>query len=106
MARALRGFLVAGLVGGLFAVGGAVWADDAGKCMKATKGDNPVVKACAQGGLKEAKRAMKDMVKKGKAAGVKFDCDDCHKDDARYDVLTDDAGEKFKKLLAAVEGKK
>lgn len=74
-------------------------------CMIATKGDSPVAKACASGGLVDAKRAMRDLVKQGKKVGTKFECDDCHKNDTGYD-LTDKGRENFKKLLAAVEGKK
>ena len=46
---------------------------------------------------------MKDLVKRGKAKGVKFTCDDCHMDEANYAKLADDAHEKFEKLLAAIK---
>ncbi len=101
MVRMLRGTLVVGSLGAILLAGGVVFAQGDGKCVIATKGDSPIVKACTEGGIKGAKKAMKDMVKAGKAAGVKFDCDDCHKDtEGKYD-LTDDAKDKFKKLLAA-----
>ncbi len=107
MLRTLRGVIAAGFLGAVLVVANSgLAADEPGKCALATKGESPVAKACAQGGIKEAKKAMKDLIKKAKAAGVKFDCDDCHADDAKYDVLTDDAKDKFKKLLAAAEGKK
>jgi transposase-like protein len=48
---------------------------------------------------------MRDLVKKGKGAGVRFECDDCHKNDTGYD-LTPAARDNFKKLLAAVETRK
>jgi hypothetical protein len=48
---------------------------------------------------------MRDLVKAGKKVGVKYECDDCHKNDTGYD-LTPQARENFKKLLAAAEGKK
>ncbi len=74
-------------------------------CTRSKKGDSPVVKACAEGGLRKAKDLMKTMVKQAKAAGVKFSCDDCHKDDEDFAKLTSDAPEKFQKLLAAVSRK-
>ena len=71
------------------------------KCTIALKGDNDVVKACNEGGIKKAKAAMKAMQKRGKDAGLKFECDDCHKDESAGNwTLNKDAEEKFKKLLA------
>ena len=67
------------------------------------KGSSPVAKACAEGGIARAKQVMKEMVKQGRAAGVKLECDECHKEPARYDVLTVDARDKFKKLQQAIE---
>jgi len=66
-------------------------------CSLATKGDSSVVAACAKGGLKEARKEMKRMVKKAKEAGHKTDCDDCHPDDD-FGKLTKDGREKFKEL--------
>lgn len=109
MIRILRGTLLVGLVGSALVVAGGGFAgaqDAAPPCKLATKGDSPVAKACKDGGIKKAKQVMKELTKKAKAAGTKFDCDDCHKDDAHYDLLTDDGNDKFKKLLAAAEGKK
>jgi hypothetical protein len=71
-------------------------------CKLATGTDSPVDKACAEGGLKSAKVAMKDMLRAGRKAGVKFECDDCHTADDDYSKLTTDAKEKFAKLVAAV----
>jgi len=108
MVRMIRGALFVAVVGGLSGVAAPSFGDepakDAGKCTIATKGDSPVAKACAEGGIKAAKKVMKDMTKKAKAAGVKFDCDDCHKDDTKY-TLSDDAGDKMKKMIAALEKK-
>jgi hypothetical protein len=73
-----------------------------GGCALAT-GDSRVARACAKGGIKQAKAEMKEMVKEAKAAGVKMECDDCHKDDSHYDQLTADAKDKLKKLLAAID---
>lgn len=74
-------------------------------CMLATKGTSPVARACAEGGVSRAKAVMKDMVRRGKAAGVKVGCDDCHADDADYAKLTLEAEAKFRELLAALGGK-
>jgi hypothetical protein len=74
-------------------------------CKHATDGKSLVAKACDRGGIKAAKALMKDIVKQGKAAGVKFDCDDCHMDEDEYDKLTDGAHEKFDKLLAVYKPK-
>jgi hypothetical protein len=70
-------------------------------CLRATKGESPVARACAEGGLGAAKVAMKDLVRRGRAAGLAFKCDDCHSDTTDYALLTADAQEKFRKLLAA-----
>jgi hypothetical protein len=80
---------------------GARVAFEGSPCKRTTKGDSPVVKACARGGVREAKTVMKDMVKQGRSAGVRFDCDDCHQDERDFAKLTADAAEKFRKLLAA-----
>jgi hypothetical protein len=89
---------------GVFVIAGPVaaqgFAADANKCTIATKGDSPVAQACAKGGVKQAKAAMKGLVKTAKDNGVKFDCDDCHKNEETF-VLEDDARDNFKKLLAA-----
>jgi hypothetical protein len=104
MVRTFRGVLVALVLGGsLTLVGRSVAADK--PCAIATKGNSPVAKACATGGLVDAKKAMRDLVKRGKTAGVKFECDDCHKNDTGYD-LTPAAQDNFKKLLAALDAKK
>lgn len=66
-------------------------------CKIATKGSSAVARACAEGGIPKAKAIMKAMVKQGRAAGVSYECDDCHNDDGG---LTADVKEKFSKLLA------
>jgi hypothetical protein len=103
MVRMLRGMVLWTVLGSAVAISGRAVADK--PCAIATKGDSPVAKACASGGLVDAKRTMRDLVKSGKKSGVKFECDDCHKNDVGYD-LTPQARENFKKLLAAAEGKK
>ena len=75
---------------------------DDGRCHIAIKGDSPVAHACADGGIKRAKATMKSMQKLGKERGLKFECDDCHKDEAAANwTLSKGAEDKFKKLLAA-----
>lgn len=81
----------------LFAAGSAIAADAA--CTIAKKGDNPVVKACEKGGIKEAKKTMKAMVKVAKDKGKKMECDACHKNEEDW-KLTDDGEKQFKDLLA------
>jgi hypothetical protein len=79
---------------------GAARAGDDGKCTIATKPDTETGKACAKGGRAEAKKEMKEMVKKAKANGQKFTCDGCHKDLDTY-ALTKNAQDDYKKLVAA-----
>ena len=82
-------------------VAGTARAADDEKCALETKlKDSPTAQACAKGGRKEAARKMKEMVKAAKAKGVKFVCDDCHKDNETY-KLTDNAEKDYEKLLAA-----
>jgi hypothetical protein len=97
MVRTLRGVLFAGSVMGLLALAGRSEAQD-GKCHIAK--DSVIAKACEAGGIKEAKKKMKELTKAAKAGGKKYECDDCHKDDTKYD-LTDDAKNKFKEMLVA-----
>ena len=72
------------------------------KCTIAIKGDSPTKLACDKGGKKEAARQMKSMVKLAKSKGTVFVCDDCHKDNEKYE-LTDTAKKDFEKLLAAIK---
>jgi hypothetical protein len=72
-------------------------------CKLAVKGSSPVALACKDGGVKAAKAEMKDLVKRAKDNGVKFRCDDCHKDPQDNTKLAADAHDKFKKLLAAAK---
>jgi hypothetical protein len=78
--------------------GGYAGADP---CQLATKGDSPVARACREGGIKAAKMAMKDLIKGARATGVRYQCDDCHVNDADYAQLAKGADDKFAKLLAA-----
>jgi hypothetical protein len=98
MLRLFSSSLLAGLLT-ITLFSGTGRADD--KCTIAIKGDNAVVKACKEGGIKRAKATMKAMQKLGKEKGQKFECDDCHKDESAGNwSLNKDAEEKFKKLLA------
>ncbi|MEE9385446.1 MAG: hypothetical protein V3V08_18720 [Nannocystaceae bacterium] len=59
-----------------------------------------VEKACKDGGRKAAKKMMKGLVKKAKAAGKKgMKCKGCHKNLKDF-ALTDEAVDGLKKLLA------
>lgn len=96
---------------GFFATAGVVGlgtrsalAGEATKCVIATTGDSPTAKACAKGGIKEAKKVMKQMVADAKANGQKFTCEQCHKDLDNYE-LTKNGKEDFKKLEAALQKK-
>jgi redox-regulated HSP33 family molecular chaperone len=103
MLRLLSASLLAGLVT-ITLFSATSHADD--KCTIAVKGDSPVAKACKEAnGIKRAKATMKAMQKVGKDKGLKFECDDCHKDESAGNwSLNKDAEEKFKKLLAAQGG--
>jgi hypothetical protein len=91
--------LLAGLVAG------KGQAQGTGQCKLAIKGDSPVARACAEGGLMRAKQTMRGLVKKAKSAGVKFECEDCHVDDNSFERLSPDAKGKFAKLLDATRPK-
>jgi hypothetical protein len=71
-------------------------------CTIATKGDSPVARACADGGITLARRTMRELRKRARATGLNFQCEDCHKNEAGYE-LTAQARESFRKLLAAAE---
>jgi hypothetical protein len=107
MVRTFRGVLALLALGAGLSAAGSSFAGDDKPCVIATdaKSKSPVAEACAKGGLPEAKKVMKDLVKKGRAAGKKFECDDCHKNDTGYD-LTPQGRDNFKALLAAIDSKK
>jgi hypothetical protein len=65
--------------------------------------DSPVARACQQGGIKAAKTTMKDLVRRAKAAGVRFECDECHRSAEDFSQLAADAKDKFAKLVAAAK---
>jgi RNA polymerase sigma factor (sigma-70 family) len=73
------------------------------KCHIAVKDDSPVTKACKEGGIKKAKSVMKAMQKVGKASGLKFECDDCHRDESAGNwSLREGAETRFRRLLQSV----
>jgi hypothetical protein len=75
-----------------------------GKCHVAVKDDSPVVRACKEGGVKKAKSVMKAMQKVARASGLKFECDDCHRDESAGNwALRAGATENFKRLLRAAQ---
>lgn len=81
----------------------SAFAADGGKCTIATKPETDVGKACAAGGVKEAKKVMKQMTKDAKKKGWKGDCDTCHKDtESKFD-LTDGAKQEMEKMMAALK---
>lgn len=72
----------------------------AGPCKVVAKDSKSrTAQACEKGGVDEAVKEMKKMVKASKAKGVKFVCDDCHKNSDDY-ALTDNAKKDYEKLLA------
>jgi hypothetical protein len=93
-----KSWLGAGAIALMLACGGAARADEA---CKLAKGDSPMAKPCAEGGIKKAKEAMKGIVREARRSGVKIECDECHKDPAKYEVLADDARSKLDKLMKA-----
>jgi RNA polymerase sigma factor (sigma-70 family) len=69
-------------------------------CRLARRYDGPVVSACRDGGIKQAKSVMKRLQKQGKEQGLKHECDDCHKDEAAGNwTLHPNAYVKFDQLL-------
>jgi len=95
--------LMAGFLGTAALCGLAV-ANDAAKCTIATSGDSETARACAKGGIKEAKKTMKAMVATAKTKGQKFTCEQCHKDLDNYE-LTKNGKDDFKKLEALLAKK-
>jgi hypothetical protein len=85
-----------------------LWAGqgNAAEPCRVAKGSSPIAAACAEGGLLRAKQSMRAMVKQARAAGGRFDCEDCHADTDHYDKLAPDAERKFAKLLALAAGAK
>lgn len=64
-------------------------------CSVAVKGNSPVVKACAAGGVPAAKAVMRDMIAAAKRKGKAFECDTCHSKEG----LTPVASKLFAEML-------
>jgi hypothetical protein len=46
---------------------------------------------------------MRDLTKRAKSGGLKYECDDCHRNDTNYE-LTPQARDNFRRLLSAAGG--
>jgi hypothetical protein len=99
-ARTPRLFVAAAVaLAGLIAPGLMVRAgDDIEKCTIATQGDSPVAKACQEGGIRLAKRKMKELVRAAREKGMVSECTDCH-DGIDAWTLTKGANDKFRRLI-------
>ena len=73
---------------------------DAAEPCRVAKGDSPVARACAEGGVPRARESMRQLVRQARANGTRFQCDDCHNQEDRYEHLTAEAKQNFAKLLA------
>ncbi len=73
-------------------------AADPEPCTIAVRGESPIAKACKEGGVRAAKRAMKDMVRSAREKGMAAECSDCHKGADDW-TLTKTAQEKFRRML-------
>jgi len=71
-------------------------------CRIATTGRGPVVEACKAGGVVEAKKLMKRLVKQARVRDKKFTCYGCHRDLDDWTLL-DGARDRLDTLLAAVD---
>jgi RNA polymerase sigma factor (sigma-70 family) len=70
-----------------------------GRCQVAL-GSGPVAEACRQGGLLRARATMKTLLKTARERGTRFECDDCHADEARGRwSLRAGAQQKFEELV-------
>lgn len=96
--RPLTAFAFAGVFGLGLAVSSVAVADDADPCTAKKFKYDKVEKACKEGGRKAAKKLMKGVVKKAKAAGEDVNCKTCHKSLKSFD-LTDGAEKKLAKWL-------
>jgi hypothetical protein len=72
------------------------------KCTIATNPESTIGRACAAGGIKEAKRKMKELTRAAKRNGWKGDCDTCHKDTESHFALTDGAKQEYERMVAAI----
>jgi hypothetical protein len=73
-------------------------ADENEKCTVAIKGDSPIAKACQEGGVRLAKRRMKELVRTAREKGMVNECGDCHNRPDNW-TLTKGATDKFRRLI-------
>lgn len=73
-------------------------ADPPKPCIKAKQKTSQVQAACDRGGLDEAKKYMKGLVDKAKAAGNAIKCQSCHENLKTYE-LTPNGQADLEKLL-------
>lgn len=87
---------------GAFALGmayaGSAAAEDVEACTAKKFDHAKVEKACKSGGRPAAKKLMKDVVKKAKAAGADVNCKTCHSSLKSFE-LTDGASKQLGKWL-------
>jgi hypothetical protein len=77
---------------------GRARADEVERCTIAIQGDSPVAKACQEGGVRLAKRKMKELVRNAREKGMSNDCNDCHEGGDSW-ALTKGATDRFRRLL-------
>ncbi len=73
-------------------------AEAADACQHKSFKSELIKEACASGGQKAAKKAMKDFVKDAKKKQDGLDCESCHSSLSPKYELKSDAFERFKKL--------
>ena len=98
MTRFLRFLGSAVALGLAMGVGAGATADDIEKCTVAIQGDSPVAKACQEGGVRLAKRKMKELVRAAREKGMVSECNDCHTGADSW-TLNKGATDKFRKLI-------
>ena len=98
--RCLRTVLITTLFGASLGLGfGArAGADEVEKCTIAIQGDSPIAKACQEGGVRLAKRKMKELVRTARERGMMSECNDCHNGSETW-TLNKGATDKFRKLI-------
>lgn len=98
MLKTVLGTLLAGTLA--VALASPVFADD-NDCTIAKDPSTAAGKACKEGGIKAAKKLMKDQTKQAKKKGMKVDCDTCHKDETKW-TLTDEAKKRYEELTKLI----
>jgi hypothetical protein len=90
---------VAALTGAIaFVPAAGVRADEVERCTVATQGESPIAKACQEGGIRQAKRKMKELVRTARERGMYNECNDCHEGGDSW-TLVKGANDRFRKLL-------